>query len=237
MFHNLKSVLIIVIILLTSSLMLAENLFLNDSGTETVSARRAMLYSAFLPGLGEMYLQEYTRGAILMGAEFLVLAAYFRLGREVDWKTNSYKQYAFRFADVPIDAGEDYYRLINNYVSSEVYNSEIELWLRNRFIIYEHKPDEYNYYRNLYMISEEDSWEWESSENWLRFRELRREKQRLEIYANFALGAAVVNRLISVIDSAILARKINRERTVLSNIHLEPDFRRKGYILSYEFNF
>jgi len=222
-----------VLILLTSLILIASsNLF-----GEQVSVRKAMLYSALVPGLGEMYLSDYTRAGIFLGTEILIIASYIQLNREVDWKTNSYQLYANRYADVPMGGNDSYYRLINSYISSEQYNTEIELYFRNRFIIYEYNPQMYNYYLNLYMISDEDAWEWESRDNWLAYRELRREKQRLEIYANFAIGAAVLNRLISVIDSAILAKRVNRERTALSNLSIEPDFIKKGYMISYEFSF
>lgn len=205
--------------------------------SEEVSARRAMMYSALVPGLGEMYLGEHTRGAVFMGAEVLIMFAYFRLNKEVDWKTNSYRQFADRYAGISSNYGEDYYRLINSYISSDQYNSEIELYLRNRYIIWEYNPELYDYYMQQYMISDEDSWEWESREKWLRYREIRRDKQSLEILSNFALGAALLNRIISIVDSAILARNINRESTILSNLRLEPDIRRNGCFLSYEFNF
>jgi len=218
---------ILIILLLSSGSLLAEQ----------VSTGKAMLYSALVPGLGEMYLSDYTRAGIFLGAEILILASYFRLNQEVDWKTNSYKTYANRYADVPFGASDSYYRLINNYISSDKYNTEIELFLRNRYIIYDYNPDLYNHYLDLYLIDDEDAWEWESRENWLRYREIRREKQRLEIYTNFAIGAAVINRLISVIDSAILARSINRQQTFLSNLNVEPDLTRIGWTLSYEFKF
>lgn len=204
---------------------------------ETVSTRRAMLYSALVPGLGEMYLSEYTRGGIFLGAEVLIMASYFRLNKEVDWKIRSYELYANRYADVSLGSSDSYYRLINNYISSEQYNAEIELYLRNRYIVYENNPELYNYYRDRYLISEEDGWEWDSREVWLAYREIRREKQKLEILANFAIGAAVLNRLISVIDSALIARSVNRQSTVLTNLSVEPDFAKKGYMVSYEFKF
>ncbi len=224
-----KTVLILIVTLILVS---SSNLF-----SEQVSVRKAMLYSALVPGLGEMYLSDYTRAGIFLGAEILIIASYLQLNREVDWKTNSYQLYAYRYADVPVGGSDSYYRLINSYISSEQYNAEIELYFRNRFIVYEYNPQMYNYYLDLYLISDEDAWEWASRENWLAYRELRREKQRLEIYTNFAIGAAVLNRLISVIDSAILAKKVNRERTVLSQLSIEPDFIKKGYMISYEFKF
>jgi hypothetical protein len=222
-----KSFLLALILLLCMPLLFSEQ----------VSARKAMLYSALVPGLGELSLEDHTRGALFIGAEILILASYFRINKEIDWKTNSYQQYANRYAGVTINSGDDYYRLINDYISSEQYNSEIEMFYRNRYIVYEYNPDLYYYYLDRYMISEEEAWNWESRNTWLRYREIRREKQSLEILANFALGAAFVNRLISIIDTALLARRINRESSLLSNIRLEPDIKRKGCILSYEIEF
>ncbi len=204
---------------------------------KSVSTGRAMLFSALVPGLGEMQLGNYTRGAVFLGAEILILASYFRINREVSWKTNSYQKYANRYADIAVNSSDDYYRLINNYISSDQYNAEIELFLRNRYIIFEYKPELYYKYRDLYLIGDDEAWEWDSRDNWLRYREIRREKQSLEILANFALGAALLNRVISIIDSALLARSINRERTALSNLSFEPDIQRRGCFISYEFNF
>ena len=208
-----------------------------DNLPQQVSTSKAMLYSALIPGAGEMYLENYTRGAIFLGAEILIIASYFRLSKEADWKVNSYMKYAENFADVPLNSGESYYRLINSYISSDEYNREIEQYLRNRYIVYEYRPDLYEYYRNEWMISDDESWEWESRDNWLEYRGIRRDKQQLDILTNFAIGAAVINRVISVIDSALISRNINRDRTLLSNIELKPDFRRRGYMLSYEFKF
>jgi hypothetical protein len=201
------------------------------------STAKAALYSAILPGMGEMYLGDRTRGSIFLGAEILIVLSYFRLNQEVDWKTNSYMHYAHRYADVPFGSDDDYYRLINNYVSSDVYNADIERYYRNRYIVYEYNPELYNLYRNRFLITGDDAWDWENRSNWLKYRDLRQDKQRLEIMANFAIGAAVLNRIISVVDTALLARRNKRTTNGLSNIRIEPDLNRIGYSVHYEFKF
>jgi len=183
------------------------------------STAKAALYSAILPGMGEMYLGDRTRGSIFLGAEILIVLSYFRLNQEVDWKTNSYMHYAHRYADVPFGSDDDYYRLINNYVSSDVYNADIERYYRNRYIVYEYNPELYNLYRNRFLITGDDAWDWENRSNWLKYRDLRQDKQ------------------ISVVDTALLARRNKRTTNGLSNIRIEPDLNRIGYSVHYEFKF
>ena len=202
-----------------------------------LSTGKAALYSAMIPGLGELYIGNSTRAGIFLGAELLIVLSYLRIHQETEWKTNSYMQYASRYAGVEIPAEDSYYRLISNYVSSDVYNAEVERYYRNRCIVYEYRPELYDLYTSRFMITGADAWTWESTDNWLRYREIRRDKQRLEILGNFAIGAAVLNRLVSVIDTALLAKKGNSAVNSFSNFTIQPDFERIGYRVNYEFKF
>jgi len=215
------------------------------------SAGKAILLSAFIPGAGEMYLGNYRRAGIFMGAELLIILSYARLNNEIKWKTNSYKLYAENFADISLDSDDSYYRFISNYISSDAYNADIEMFYRNRYIVYEYNPEAYNLYRDRFLVAGEEEWEWESTEHWLEYRSIRRDKQRIEILANFALGASVLNRIISIIDTAIISRSIRKDQvkdsqlgydvetgnSILSGIYFEPDLKNHGIRLNYEFSF
>lgn len=206
-----------------------------------VSTGKAMLLSAVLPGMGEMYLQEHSKGTVFLGTELLLVVSYLRINQEIKWKTNSYKTYADNYAGISAGQNDNYYRLIHNYFNSETYNAAIERYYRNRYIIYEYKPQLYHDNLNKYLVTGDDVWDWENEKYWLRYREQRRDKQSMEILGNFALGAAVLNRVVSVINSAFIARKINRnsesQSTFLSDLSIEPDFVKNGYRVNYEFKF
>ncbi len=73
-----------------------------------VSVKKAMLYSAIVPGMGEMYSQNYSKGAMFLAAETAIIFSYFRLQSERDWAINSYKQYAFSVVGVSKEMDDDY---------------------------------------------------------------------------------------------------------------------------------
>jgi hypothetical protein len=219
---------VVLIVLLT---VLSTNLF-----SEQVSSRRAMLYSALIPGLGEYSQGNTTRGSVFMTVEVLTILAYLRLDKEIGWKQKTYENYAYVYANVPKGSLDSYYRFIGQYQNSDIYNSEWDMYLRNRFLIYENDPETYRYYRDQILITGDEEWDWGSSEKFYRYRELRKEKQQLDIYINFTIGAAVLNRLISVIDTAIISKGTKGDNT-LSNLKIIPDPLRQGHSLVYEYKF
>jgi len=202
-----------------------------------VSVKKAMFYSALVPGLGEMYTQNYSKGAIFLAAETAVIFSYLRLQNERDWAINSYKQYALNVAGVPTDRDDSYYQLIQNYMSSEEYNDEIIRDARNYFLIYNTDPEGYEEYLEENLIPEENSWHWNSNNEWINYRDLRLKKQDYEIYANFALAAAILNRIVSVIDSAVEARKFKLINQNIGKLTVSPDWKKRGMKIKYEYRF
>ena len=95
----------------------------------------------------------------------------------------------------------------------------------------------YEEYLEEYLIRNEDAWDWQNKKNWYKYRDMRRDKQNLEIYMKFAFAAAIMNRFISVVDSAILTKKFNREDHVYGYFQIRPDWEKIGLKLKYEINF
>jgi len=219
---------ILIILLISISLTLA--------GKE-LSVKKAMLYSAMIPGLGEMYSQNYSKGAIFLAAESAIIFSYFRMKSERDWAINSYKQYACSVVGVPKDMDDSYYQLIQNYMSSEEYNDVILRDARNYFLIYNTDPEGYEAYLEANLIPEENSWHWDSNREWSKFIKLRVKKQDYEIYSNFAFAAAILNRVVSIIDSALEVKKIKRSGQYLGKLSVQPDWNKKGMKINYEYRF
>ena len=202
-----------------------------------VSIKKAMLYSALVPGLGEMYTQNYSKGAIFLAAETAIIFSYFRMQSERDWAINSYKQYAFSVVGVPKDMDDAHYQLIQNYKSSEEYNDDIIRDARNYFLIYNTDPEGYEAYLEAHLIPEENSWRWDNNVEWFKYINLRLKKQDYEIYSNFAFAAAILNRIISVIDSAVEVKKLKRSEQYLGKLSVQPDWNKKGMRINYEYRF
>lgn len=226
----MKVKLIITLILITTSLLAAN---------EDHSIRKSMFYSLLTPGLGQIYNHDYTKAGIFLTTELVVIASYFRLKAETDWAINSYQLFAWNKASIPENSSDDYYQLVQDYMSSEDYNAGVINFARNVFLSANspyYNPEQYYQYLEDYLIPSDLSWDWQLERNWLHYRELRRNKQDLEIYMNFAFAAAILNRIVSVVDAAISARKI-KKIPLLSNLNLQPDWQKKGVRVYYEYNF
>ncbi len=223
----MKKVILIILLISLSLTLIGKEL----------SVKKAMLYSALVPGLGEMYSQNYSKGAIFLATETAIIFSYFRMQSERDWAIKSYKQYAFSIAGVPKNMDDEYYQRIQNYMSSEEYNDAILRDARNYFLIYNTDPEGYEAYLEANLIPEENYWHWDNNDEWSKYINIRLKKQDYEIYSNFTFAAAILNRIVSVIDSALEAKKFNRSGQYLGKLSIQPDWRKKGMKINYEYHF
>ena len=98
-------------------------------------------------------------------------------------------------------------------------------------------PQSYEEYLEKYLIPEDMEWDWENNKNWYKYKDLRHVKQDYEIYSNFTLAAAILNRIVSAIDSALSAKKLNEKGKYLGKLSFQPDWNKKGMIINYEYKF
>ena len=59
----------------------------------------------------------------------------------------------------------------------------------------------------------------------------------MEIYMKFAFAAAIVNRFISVIDSAVSAKRYNKKGQAVSRLSVYPDIIKQEIKVQYEYRF
>jgi len=205
---------------------------------QQVSTLKAMLFSAIVPGLGELYTKNYTKTGIFFSSELAIIATYFRLKAESEWADNNLQQFAYENAGVPKNSTDEHYLLIKNYVSSDDLNEYIDRSARNYYLIYKSDPEGYYEYLEENLITDEDDiWSWDTDENWKNFGRLRIDKQNFETYTQFAIAAGILNRIISIIDSAISAKRFNKKANLFGNLSVIPDWENKGFLLNYEYRF
>lgn len=188
--------------------------------------------SALVPGSGELALGKNTRGAAFLTLDLVTLSAFFGTQRHVDDLTTSFKQYALTYAGVPINDEERYYQHIQQYISSNEFNRFQELMARNYFLIYIYDPDGYSEYIVANTYSEEEAWSWDSDEHFRRFRKLRSNRQKTKMYHNLSLGVLLLNRVVSMIDTAILSADPDND----SGVYFSPQGD-DGIMINYRLNF
>ncbi len=202
-----------------------------------VSVKKAVLFSALLPGTGELYSNNKTGAVIFLSSELALITSLFRTNQEIKWAQDNYKQFALTKAGVPKDRTEEYYNSIENYMSSEDYNQEVIQSARNFYLLYYYEPEEYQKFVDENSYSSEYSWDWGSNQNRKQYRDLRVRKQKFEITSNFIIGAMLVNRVVSVINAAKSAKGNNRKFRDLGSLSVQPDFIKSGVKLNYEIQF
>ena len=210
-----------------------ENLLNYQTYPQQKSAAQAMLMSAVIPGSGQMYLGKNTRAGVFMAADITAILSLIRFDKEKNNLTENSKTFAYANAGLQKGVSDEIYRLAHNYRSSDEYNRSVILYARNRFIIQLNDKDLYDQYLDIYLLKPEESWDWNTENDYQEYRNIRKEKQNYEIYANFAIGALIINRLISVVDSALQTGKVNRA----SQVYAVPNFDTKGISLVYEYKF
>jgi hypothetical protein len=170
----------------------------------------------------------------------LIIYSFFRFDAQTRWAIDSYEQYAYSKAGVPRNSDSDYYQLIQNFYSSDQYNEDVYLFARNIYLSANspyYDPDEYEEYLSNYLIPPEQAWDWQNTSNWMEYRELRSDKQDLEIFTKFTLAAAIINRFVSVLDTFVSSRRILRSNRDLGHLSITPDWKNKGFKLNYEIKF
>ncbi|NNF08111.1 MAG: hypothetical protein HKN21_15210 [Candidatus Eisenbacteria bacterium] len=172
--------------------------------------RLAMLYSLLLPGLGEMWLGHTTRAKAFFVAEAGVWTAFGIFETQGSHREKIYKEYAADFAGVPVRDDNEFYRIIGNFPAAEGPFSANEAIRRQARALFPNNRGQQESYVGENGYFGDSSWEWQTQEEFNRYRELR--SRSLDSYnnADLTLGLLLVNRLASVVDAGLLANKRNK---------------------------
>lgn len=144
----------------------------------------AIVYSLLLPGMGDLYADNYSSGQYFTIADVAMWG--FLVGFNIygNDKQANYKAYASSQAGVDVSGKDDaYFANIGAYLNIDDYNKEQEL-NRNFDDVYDESTD---------------SWYWESTEKRKEYRTLWSSSENAFNNVRFAAGALVLNRIVSAI--------------------------------------
>jgi hypothetical protein len=159
------------------------------------NAGLAIFYSLLLPGMGELYAGSYESGKYFTIAEGAIWLTYTGMAVYGSSKKDNYKAYAQAYAGVNNSGkDEDYYANVGNYSSIEQFNTE--------------KALEGNF-DDMYDM-EKDYWSWQTEQQRKDYRGLWTSSENAYNNMQFAIGALVLNRLVSAINAARLVSKYNK---------------------------
>ncbi|NNE42666.1 MAG: hypothetical protein HKN12_00530 [Gemmatimonadetes bacterium] len=188
----------------------------------------AVMASAVLPGLGERYLGS-SRANVFHASEALIWASFAGFRIQGDLRRDRYEEFATTNAGAPGDGDTDYYEHIGLWLSLEEWHDIVRRDARLRF------PDDNaaqaDFFENNKRYDEGEAWDWSQDETRVRYRQLRSKSERSFRNARLAAGAAVVNRLVSMMDALALARAHNRKIDTEARLELRvaPQLTAEGF--------
>jgi hypothetical protein len=181
----------------------------SGGGRDRKNPMIAMLLSCVVPGWGEIYAGESTRGRWFIASEVAIWSGYGTFRVQEELRIDDYEEFAQLFSGAGDASGSDYLSHMGDYIRSEgdnSYNESIRSEARSLF------PDdleaqaaylaENGYFGDL-------AWDWGSRDTFYEYRDLREAASRADRHAFYMTGLAILNRAISAIDSAWMARRYN----------------------------
>ena len=199
------------------------------------SLPKAMLLSAVMPGSGEIYSGNLTKGIMFAALDLSTIYGVNRFSMEVKLLQDSYKQFAYAKAGISTNSDNSYYELIHKWYSSDEYNADVKLYFRNLGLAKYNDPEYYNSEILYYSIPNEDAWHWNNNIDWKQYRSIRKDKQTQLMNRKLCIGIVIANRVISMIDAAIMIKKNKPVNN--TSINLFPDFARNGAMLNIDWEF
>jgi hypothetical protein len=180
---------------------------------------KALLLSLAVPGAGQQYLGNRARARTMYVAEAGVWTAFAYFRVQGGNRKERYEEIAERFAGVEGEQGDDYYRALAYYVSSDEYNIDVMRDARFKYPFDREKQLEY-FENNGYFG--EDTWEWDSLDQQRDFRDTRTASKESYRRAVLTTGFAVLGRVVSMVD-VYLSFKLDEPRGRVSRPQLMVD--------------
>ncbi len=169
-----------------------------------ISMRKALLLSVLLPGAGEYYADAKFKGQVFMGVEATIWSVFIAYRVYGGWKKDDYKDFAAAHAGVD-NTGKDnqFYDWVGFYDNREDFNQYGRLYYPDR----DYLPDNKSYY-----------WQWDSEANRMEFKNIKNASETAFRNSTFLIGLAIINRVISGIDTYRTVRAAQAKMRSFSQI-------------------
>ncbi len=176
--------------------------------------RRALLFSLLLPGAGELSLGARGRAAGFFVAEGLIWTHYVWFQAAGRLRRDDYIEQAQLNAGVGVDSGEDtYWKIVGQYERSSgsglgSYEEDVRREARD---LHPDDPAAQDAYVLQKLPSGDQAWAWNSPELQKAYRGTRASSNRAFDRAKYSFAAAILNRLVSAVDTQILHRRLMKD--------------------------
>ena len=182
--------------------------FVPQNSAARISKRKAIFMSMLLPGLGERSIGSYRSAKLFYGSESSLWLSLFMFHKRKEWKREDYQVYAAARAGVNNEGKNDqFYSDVSNYSDIDEFNAAIR---RSR------EPE------SVYSGADE-RWSWRSEEERLKFKSLKLESDTAGQNLKRIIGAMLVNRIFSVMNTIYRYNKLDSPATLSLKIENFPE--------------
>jgi hypothetical protein len=195
------------------------------------TARRgnAILATAVLPGTGQMLLGSAKRGEAVLWADGALWAlwtgfSWYSSAREHDSRIVAARECG---ADLTVRESR-YYKALERYDNADLYNEDVRRDARDA---YPDDPVRQHAYYEAQGYFGAQAWDWSSDSSRYGYWATRKSGRTAALRAQFAAGALLLNRLVSIVDCAFFCRDPRAE----SRVEFRPGEAEPGIKVCYRF--
>ena len=155
----------------------------------------AIMLSALLPGMGELYAGSYSSGKYFTIADAVLWGGLIGVNAYANNQEDNYRAFAVANGGVNLTGKNDkYFADVGNYMDVYEYNHIMELD-RNFSAVY----NESTHY-----------WKWDSQSERREYRDMWKASENASNSTRFIVGALILNRIASAINAIRLVNKYNK---------------------------
>lgn len=186
--------------------------------------KKALLYSFLLPGMGELSMGEKGRATGFFVAEGLIWSSFIYWTVAGNLRQDDYVEQANLNAGVGVSKeSDDYWKLVGQYESSSgtgsgSYEEALRREARDQ---YPDDPAAQDAFVAEKLPAGNKAWEWSSATLQDQYVSTRESSNHAFNAAQYSFGAAILNRVLSVIDVQLLRHKASQS----AQVGMAPDYR------------
>jgi len=175
--------------------------------------KKALLLSLLLPGLGEFTLGAKGRATGFFVAEGLIWTHYAWFQVAGSKRRDNYIEQAQAHAGVGVsEASDDYWKTVGQYMTSQGTGPDAyeETLRREARDTYPDDPAAQDAFVAERLPSGDEAWSWSSTDARDSYKDTRESSRRAYDKSKYSFAAAIVNRILSAIDTQIVHNKLSR---------------------------
>ena len=163
--------------------------FGNGGESDTGRRLKAGGLSLLVPGAGQLFNGQRSKGLIMIGVEAVIWGSYFGFDKHAGNLEDDYRNWSGVYAGTSGDHGDTYWQAVGRYADSDAW---YESQLREARAFGEDEPAP---------LGDDEEWQWRNDAYRSDYRELRADANEAADRRDMMILFAILNRAVSIFDA------------------------------------